>query len=268
MDWKKPLAAGFFYLSVLGSVWAASGCQQPNRIGDSISLAGGRKLTVVEQTIVDNVTQSSLRQTLLIDDGQIVTQENARALLTEIFSRAKSGCRRYPLTGALIFLYGSRDTVVGTNWLARLDTRSDMTPSIDLQPALFAGSSGTSRCEGPNAPQPKGKEYRSGDEVTLPPVSQRKILGTWMNRNVGEETCNRSFEEVKGRVFEVARCSGCGGGKLGTPLIKAGANMFTRVNPRNGEYFKILPNGNLGSFDREGLIDNYPRLSGLWPAGQ
>lgn len=268
MNWKKPLAAGFFCLSVLGPVWAASGCQQPDRIGDSISLTGGRKLTVVEQTIVDNVAQSSLRQILLIDDGQIVTQENARVLLTEMFSRAKTGCRRYPLAGALMFLYGSKDTVVGTNWLARLDTRSDMTPSIDLQPALFAGSSSTSMCEGPNAPRPKGKEYRSGDEVTLPPVSQRKVLGTWMKTTLTGVTCNRSFEDVKGRVYEVSRCSDCSGGKLGTPLIKAGANTFTRVDRRHGEYFKILPNGNLGSFDRQGLIDNYPRFSGLWPAGQ
>jgi hypothetical protein len=171
MNWKKSLATGFICIAGLSSAYSAGGCQQGDRMGDTIDLRVGRKLTIVELTIVDSVAQSTLRQKLLVDDGLPLTQDNARAALTEMFDRAKAACRKHLLTGTIMFLYGSKDAVVGTNWLARLDTRNGMTPSIDMQPALFANSSSASICEGPNAPKPKGKEYKSSDEVTLPPVS-------------------------------------------------------------------------------------------------
>lgn len=265
IKWKQVVAAGLLCFAVTGPVSAAGGCQQPDRMGEAIDVRGGRKLQVVEQTIVDNAEQSTLRQKLLMDDGQPVTQEDARAVLMEMFDRAKASCRKYPLRGVIMFLFGNRDAVVGTNWLARLDTRSGMTYVIDVQPALFSGGSSTSICDDPNAPKPKGKQYRSSDEVTLPPLNQRKVLGTWMGMQVMGGTCSRSFEEVHGRVYEVVRCSDCSGGKTGTPLVKGAGNTFTRPARRNGEYFRILPNGNLASYDRDGLIDNYPRLSGLWP---
>jgi hypothetical protein len=268
MNWKKSLATGFICIAGLSSAYSAGGCQQVDRMGDTIDLRVGRKLIIVEQTIVDSVAQSTLRQKLLVDDGLPLTQDNARAALTEMFDRAKAACRKHSLTGTIMFLYGSKDAVVGTNWLARLDTRNGMTPSIDMQPALFANSSSASICEGPNAPKPKGKEYKSSDEVTLPQMSQRKVLGTWMPRKLMGATCNRSFEEVKGRVYEVTRCSDCGGGKTGTLLVKSSGGTLTRPARRNGEYFKILPNGDLGSYDQDGLIDNYPKLSGLWPTNR
>lgn len=213
MGWKELIAVGALCMAVSGPAWAAGGCQQPYRMGESVDLRGGRKLTVVEQTMVDNSAQSTLRQKLLMDDGRPVTQEDARAALIEMFERAKTACRRYPLAGVIMFLFGNKDAVVGTNWLARLDTRSGMTPSIDVQSALFSGGSSTAMCDGPNAPKPKGgKEYRSSDEVTLPPLNKRKVLGTWMGMRVIGGTCSRSFEEVNGRVYEVVRCSDCSGG--------------------------------------------------------
>lgn len=265
MGWKEIVLACVCCISLSDMAWGAGGCHQPYRMGESIDLRGGRKVTVVEQTIVDKPTQSTLRQTLLIEGGVPLTQEDARSVLAEMFERAKGVCRRNELSGVIMFLYGNKDAVVGTNWLARLDTRSGMTPSVDVQPSLFSSSS-TSMCDGPNAPKPKGKEYRSSDEVTLPPLSKRKVLGTWAGMRVIGGTCNRSFEDVNGRVYEVIRCSDCSGGKTGTPLVKAAGSTLTRPVRRNGEYFKILPNGTLASYDREGLIDNYPPLSGLWPA--
>ena len=85
------------------------------------------------------------------------------------------------------------------------------------QCTLLAGR--TSMCEGPTAPEPKGKEYRSSVEVTLPSLNQRKVLG-WMGMRVIGGTCSRSFEEVKGWVYEVVRCSDCSGGSRGTPPVK------------------------------------------------
>lgn len=265
MRWKNQLLAAVCCLTSI-SAWAAGSCREPDPMGTVIELPADRKVTLVEQMIVDNARQCTLRQKLLVEDGRPVTQDDARSILNAMFERAKEGCRRYPLAGVIMFLFGNRDAVVGTNWLGRLDTRSGMTPVIDLQAPLFASGSSSSMCEGPNAPKAKGgKEYRSGDEVTLPPLSQRKILGTWPNMKVIGATCNRTFEEVKGRVYEVVRCSDCSGGKTGTPLVKGADNTFTRPARRNGEYFKIMPNGNLASYDRDGLIDNYPKQSGLWP---
>lgn len=262
MSKKSLIAAVLFVYALLASASASAGCQQPDRIGNIIDLRDGRKLSIVEQAMVDNVVQSNLRQKLLLLEGdQPLTQENVRVILMEIFDRAKASCRRYPLSSVIMFLYGSKDAIDGTNWIARLNTRNGMTPSIDVNPVLLSRAASSSACDNPNTQKPKGIDIQFSDDVILPPLRQRKVLGTWALHG----TCSRSFEEVKGRIYEVIRCAECTGGDTGTPLVKKSGNTFTRLDRRNGEYFKILPNGNLAVYDREGLIDTDPRLSRLWP---
>lgn len=262
MNIKTLIAAGIFVCALLVSASASAGCQQPDRIGNIIDLRDGRKISIVEQSMVDNVAQSNLRQKLLLlEGGQSLTPENARVILIEIFDRAKAACRRYPLSNVIMFLYGSKDAIDGTNWIARLNTRNGMTPSIDVNPVLLSKAASSSACDNPNTPKPKGIDIQFPDEVILPPLKQRKVLGTWALHG----TCSRSFEEVKGRIYEVIRCAECSGGDTGTPLVKKSGNTYTRPDRRNGEYFKILPNGNIGVYDRDGLIDTDPRLSRLWP---
>lgn len=258
------VAAAVIFVASLTPAFGAS-CQPFDRIGETVEVLGSRKIKVVEQTSVDNAAQSTLRQKLLVLDAQGLSGDDARAILSAMFDRARTACRRYPLNGVIIFMYGSEDAIVGTNWIARLDTRGSMTPVIDLQEALLRGAKTASVCEGPNLPKPTGKSYRSSDEVDLPPLRQRKILGTWYGGKVIGGTCSRSFEEVNGKVYEVLRCSDCSGGKTGTPIKRGTGGIFTKWDRRNGEYFKILPNGNLASYDRDGHIDTDPKLPGLWP---
>lgn len=262
---KRCIFAATIVAATLAPAYAAPGCQPADRIGETIEILGNRKIKIVDQTIVDKAAQSTLRQKLLALDGRINTDKDAQEILVEMFTRARTTCRRFPLSGVIIFVYGSEDATPGTNWIARLDTRSGMTPVIDVQQAFLGGATAASVCETPNPPKPSGKSFRSSDEIDLPPLAQRKVIGTWYQGEVIGGTCSRSFEEVKGKVYEVLRCSDCSGGKTGTPLVKSAGGIFTKPGRRNGEYFKILPNGNLASYDRDGHIDTHPKLPGIWP---
>lgn len=245
----------------------ALACTSPIKPGKELDFAiqPRRKLKLVEQTIVDNTLQSSARQKFLITNVDGLTEDEVRSALTQLFENAKSTCRKNPLQGAIIFLYISADTVDGTNWVGRLDA-SNMVPKIDVATKLLRYSNqesiaGVSRCEKPGTANIGKITFRLDNEVDLPPVKDRKILGTWSYW----DRCTLSFEEVKGTTYEVVRCSDCSGGNTGQKVAKKPGNMFLRIPDRNGEYFRILPNGNLGSYDRDGAIDTYLKHTGVWP---
>ena len=62
-------------------------------------------------------------------------------------------------------------------------------------------------------------EYHSKSDVKLPPLSERKVLGTWKIAPVGSTAeCTRSFEQVAAKVYNVMRCSD--GSALDTVTLK------------------------------------------------
>lgn len=107
------------------------------------------------------------------------------------------------------------------------------------------------------------KEWVSPDEVRLPPVGQRKIIGTWLNRAF---RVTRSFEQVGSQYFEVVRGSDGSGGDTGKVILKTGNNKFKKKDSgRNGDYFVIEKDGSLGVYDKDGHIDTLPKHAVLFP---
>lgn len=110
-------------------------------------------------------------------------------------------------------------------------------------------------------------EYRSPDDVDLPPIEQRKIIGTWLTKSP-PDTCTRSFEEVRTKVYEVIRCIDGSGGKTGRLVTAASTKKFLSRTSRTGDYYLIQPNGHLSVRDRDGEIGLEPKHASLWPTKQ
>lgn len=111
------------------------------------------------------------------------------------------------------------------------------------------------------------KQYNSPYDVTLPPIEQRKIIGTWLTMSISG-SCTRSFEEVNGKVYDVGRCSDGSGGRTGQAITRVSARKFLSPQSSSGDNFVILKNGDLELRDKRGLVDIEPRYAGLWPTMQ
>ncbi len=102
------------------------------------------------------------------------------------------------------------------------------------------------------------KQYRAPNDVDLPPLQQRKVIGTWITSSVSG-TCTRSFEGVKRRVFQVIRCDDGSGGKTGQLLTQVSSTKFLPQANAHGDHYVILPSGDLSVRDRDGEIDVEPK---------
>lgn len=111
------------------------------------------------------------------------------------------------------------------------------------------------------------KQYRSPDDVDLPPLEQRKTIGTWLKSSLSG-SCTRSFESVNRKVYEVVRCSDDSGGKTGRIVSQVSSTKFVSPTSSHGDHYVILANGNLSVRDRDGEIDVEPKHVGLWPGTQ
>lgn len=109
------------------------------------------------------------------------------------------------------------------------------------------------------------KEYRSPNDVDLPPIEQRKIIGTWLTKPP-PGSCTRSFEAVRGKVYNVVRCSDGSGGKTGQVIAVASPKKFLSPTSTTGDYYLILQNGDLSVRDKDGEIEVEPKHSDLWPS--
>lgn len=110
-------------------------------------------------------------------------------------------------------------------------------------------------------------EYRSPDDVDLPAIEQRRIIGTWLTKPP-PDSCTRSFEEVRNRVYEVIRCIDGTGGKTGRMVTAVSTKKFLSRTSPSGDYYLIQPNGDLSVRDRDGEIELEPKHAALWPTKQ
>ena len=111
------------------------------------------------------------------------------------------------------------------------------------------------------------KNYQSPDEVNLPPVEQRQIIGTWVTSSLSG-VCTRSFESVRKKTYAVLRCSDGSGGELGKELTKVSNEKFVSRSSSSGDHYVILANGNLSIRDRDGEIDVESKHVGVWPTSK
>ena len=110
------------------------------------------------------------------------------------------------------------------------------------------------------------QQYKTKDDVTLPPVSARKILGTWVTNALPPAACTRSFEQVAGKVYDVVRCSDGSGGEDGRQVTRVNASKFVSRTSTSGDHYVILQNGDLSVRDKQGEVGVEPKQAGLWPA--
>lgn len=96
----------------------------------------------------------------------------------------------------------------------------------------------------------------------LPPLNEREILGIWEAPYL---KCTWSFEICNSKIYRVTRCSDGSGGNDGEPIIQIGNNKYKEVNSNYGEYFQILPDGQLGCYDNQGYISTLKKLKTLFP---
>lgn len=106
------------------------------------------------------------------------------------------------------------------------------------------------------------KEYRSSDDVDLPPLGQRKVLGTWLTWSISG-VCTRRFEGVNRNVYMVIRCDDGSGGKTGQEISQVSANKFRLRTNSTGDHYVILADGNLSIRDYAGEIAVEPKHVGF-----
>jgi hypothetical protein len=94
-----------------------------------------------------------------------------------------------------------------------------------------------------------------GDRVKLPPLAQRKILGTWLHT---DNHLAVSLEAAGNSVYEVVRSQYCTSGSHGRRLNASQGGVYPLGR---GEYYRIEPNGDLGVYDGDGRFDVYTRRS-------
>jgi hypothetical protein len=109
-------------------------------------------------------------------------------------------------------------------------------------------------------------EYKTKSDVTLPPLSARKILGTWLTTALPPAVCTRSFEQVRGgKVYDVTRCSDGSGGNDGRQLAQVTPNKFQSRTSTSGDHYVILKSGELSVRDKSGEVGLEARHASLWP---
>jgi hypothetical protein len=96
--------------------------------------------------------------------------------------------------------------------------------------------------------------YRSPDEVDLPPIEQRQIIGTWQDEIAGT-ICTMGIEKVNSKFYKVQRCADGSGGSTDIELVKISDRKYKpKTASRNGDYYLIDNSKNLGIFDNQGII--------------
>lgn len=108
-------------------------------------------------------------------------------------------------------------------------------------------------------------EYKTKDDIALPPLNARKVLGTWLTASLPPAACTRSFEQVAVKVYDVVRCSDGSGGNDGRQLTRVSANKFLSRTSTSGDYYVILKDGDLSIYDKDGQVGNEAKHVGLWP---
>lgn len=110
-------------------------------------------------------------------------------------------------------------------------------------------------------------EYRGPGTVDLPPIGERRIIGTWLTKPP-PDSCTRSFEEVRKKVYMVVRCVDGSGGRTGQMLTAASAKKFVSRTSPTGDYYLIQANGDLSVRDKDGEVELEPKHPSLWPTSQ
>lgn len=96
---------------------------------------------------------------------------------------------------------------------------------------------------------------------SLPPQDSRKIMGTWLMKDMG---CTRSIEAAQDRLFMVARCKGIRAADKGLLLAKVSDSVYQ--SKTNNWSYEIATDGVLIMRNRRGDVVTVGQPhSDLWP---
>jgi hypothetical protein len=217
------------------------------------------KVEVTDYTSSDTSSQSWVSASLNVLDVKLkLTDAQARSALQRLQDRLASSCQENKLQRTRIFLYPA-GVVAGAsaNWLGRLETDGE-TSTITLHETLLKDD--------------RPDQYACLDKVEpgislglgtkLPPVRQRKIIGTWADPMMN---LTLSIEKVGKKVYRVRRSAYCSSGDRGELLRAGSSKLFGVIGSTAGDMYEIDESGDLGIFDRDGKIDTLPAHFGLHP---
>lgn len=234
-------------------------CSEPLRLMSEVDLQDVGRVTVSDYTESDTPSTAWVSAAFTLQDANIrLTQAEVTAALDQLIERIAASCRLNAVKKTRVFLYPAGVTAgESANWIARLD--DGVTRNIDLNQALLKDER-RDRYACVDTKEP-GRSLDYG--TRLPPVRQREIIGTWVGMNTN---ITMSLERVKGKVYRVYRSAYCASSDRGELLQTRPGGQYAVVDSRNGDYYQVMPSGDLGVFDRAGSIDVMPKHFALHPA--
>jgi len=238
---------------------ASQGCTTPLRLDDVVDLgdSGQARLSLHQAGGTPGAEWENASFTL--QDARIrLTEAQVNEALDKLVGRIGAVCRAVPASKTRVFLYPAGVTAgESANWIAKTDLNGAR--SVELNRRMLKDER-ADRYACINGDEP-GISLDNGTK--LPPVRQREILGTWVDMN---PSITMSLERVKGKVYRVYRSAYCASGEQGDLLKTLAGGRYAVIDNRNGDYYKIKVNGDLGVFDRDGPIDVMLGHSALHPA--
>jgi hypothetical protein len=173
-------------------------------------------------------------------------------------------------TGIVAFIVFFNSTRVLANIYAYKDEQGVMhysnSPGTDSRYNLLYAIPKVGKSQANEAVQVK-QTYRGPNDVDLPPLEKRKVIGTWLTKAI-DGSCTRSFEVVNKKVYRVGRCSDGSGGKTGQEITQVSAKKFLSPTSTTGDYYVILENGDLSIRDKDGENTIEPKHVGVFPTAQ
>ena len=103
---------------------------------------------------------------------------------------------------------------------------------------------------------------RNMGRVPLPPLEDRKILGTWFDPDC---KCTYSLEKVKDQYFLVDRYPNKQEGMIGKKIIMHSETRFRPIEPTGIQDYTILKDGRLGQRWNGGDYQVLSKHAQLWP---
>ncbi|WGG52159.1 hypothetical protein [Rugamonas sp. DEMB1] len=209
------------------------------------------RIEVSDYTVSDTPDQSWVNASFTLQDSKNrLTETEVKSVLKRLVDRIIDSCRSNPIQKSRIFLSPAGVTAgESANWIARYDSASN--PETTIHHNLLKDE--------------RKDKYLCIDKVEpgrsldvdpkLPPVRQRKIIGTW-----AQSTFNLtlSLEQVGAKVYSVRRNAYCKSGDRGEMLKTGPGKRYSVIGSGTGNYYEVLPSGDLGVFDRDGRVDTLP----------
>ncbi len=217
------------------------------------------KISLSDYTASDTADQSWVNASFTLQDPKVrLTEAEVTSVIKQLSDRIADSCRNNPVQKSRIFLYPAGVTVgESANWIARYDSESKPATTIhhnrlkDVRKDKYACVDKVEPGAG------------SDSDPKLPPVRERKILGTWAHAIFN---LTMSLEQVGTKVYRVRRSAYCNSGDRGELLKTGTGQRYSVIGSSAGDYYQILPSGDLGVYDREGRVDTLPVHFALHPA--